>query len=242
MNENKKLPATAAESSENALPAGYGSRAKPWYWPYFKDGLRYPEIQRGGPLAMLAEAEGEELDALYEAALKLREQFFPGLAEKESVLIHGQGRGVPRHLLADDRQYRTRVENAWAWQHLAGRVHGLKKLFASYGFPIVDLPPVGGERWAEFDLDVESPMGQPLTEETWELLTWIIFEYKRASAMLRTLRLAKRLSGRIKIKMAAVVAEKITLYPPPPKPAPALSLLRFGGHILTHERWIVGAA
>ena len=211
------------------------------YWPYFRDGLGYPEIQHGGPLALLAQAEGGELDALYESGLKLREQFFPSLAEKESVLLHGLCRGVPRHRLEDDRQYRTRVAEAWAWQWQAGRVHGLERIFDSYGFPIVSLPAVEHPaHWAEFDLEVESPPGQALSAETWELLDWIIFEYKRASAMLRTLRLVKRVSGRVNIRMGVAMGERITLYPPSAKPARSAARLKFGGKAITHERWRLG--
>ncbi len=187
------------------------------YWKYFLDILRYPEIQHHGPLALLAEAEGGQLDRLYDSGLKLRDQFFPGRAEKESVLNHGRARGLPRHFLEDDSQYRRRVVKAWAWQYLAGRHWGLHQIFEEYGFPVITLTNLSGPyHWAEFDLEVESPPGRELSEEVFELIYWLIFEYKRASAMLRTFRLLKRASGRLAVKMVTLTAERITVYPPAP--------------------------
>lgn len=210
------------------------------YWKYFLDALRYPEIQRPGPLSLLAEAEGGELDRLYDSGLKFRDQFFPAHAEKESVQIHGRGRGIPRHFLENDAQYRSRVLNAWSWQYLAGRHWGLHKIFAEYGFPIINLTNLSGEyHWAEFDIDVESPPGQELSEEVFELIYWLIFEYKRASAMLRTLRLIKRAYGKVTVRLVPLTAERITVYPPPaelpeakPKLVPALAWL-------SHEHLVI---
>lgn len=213
------------------------------YWPYFLNQVRYPEIQHQGALALLAEAEGLELDRLYQAGLDLREQHFPARAEKESVLIHGQARGVPRHFLENDAQYRRRVVKAWAWQQLAGRHWGLHKIFAEYGFPNTTITPLSGpNHWAEFDIDVRSPDGGSLAEDVWELLFWIVFEYKRASAMLRSLRLVKTYRGVVKIKAAPVVGEIITLYPPPAKPQPGRAVLYGGGKSISHERWRIGCS
>lgn len=213
------------------------------YWAYFLDTLRYPEIQHHGSLALLAEAEGGELERLYESAQKMRDQFFPGLAEKEAVIIHGQARGVPRHFLESDDQYRTRVLKAWPWQNMAGRHWGLHKIFTEYGFPVIRLTNLSGDdHWAEFDLDVESPPGAAVDELTWDLVLWIVFEYKRASAMLRTMRLVKVCRGRVVIKMAPVIGELITLYPAPSKPAETRATLYSGGLSITHERWRLGCS
>lgn len=211
------------------------------YWPYFLDGLRYPEIQHHGPLALLAEAEGHELDRLYDSGLMVRDQFFPDRAEKESVIIHGRARGVPRHFLENDGQYRRRVVRAWAWQWLAGRHWGLSTIFAEYGFPKIVLTPLTGPyHWAEFDIDVHSPNGGSLGDDVWDLIYWIVFEYKRASAMLRTPRLVKTIRGRIKIKTALSAGEIVTLYPPPAKPAVTTAKLYSGGKSITHEQWRLG--
>ena len=183
------------------------------FWKYFKDDLHYPEIQRPGPLALLANAEGLEYNVLWRTGQKFRDQFFPGLAEKESVIIHGRSRGVPRHLMEDEDQYRTRVQHAWAWQWLSGRYRGFYIIFADYGFPVITLTELKGAHWAEFDLNVVSPPGRGLDQETFDLVLWIIFEYKRASAMLRTLRLTKEVRGQVIARMATLTGEKITVYP-----------------------------
>ena len=210
------------------------------YWKYFLDGLRYPEIQHHGALALLAEAEGGELDRLYDSGLMIRDQFFPAKGEKESVLIHGKSRGVPRHFLENDVQYRSRVMNAWAWQHLAGRHWGLHKIFAEYGFPIISLTNLSGEyHWAEFDIEVEIPPGTGLGEEVFDLIFWIVFEYKRASAMLRTLRVLKRARGQIHIQMATAAGEHLTVYPLPPEFPVTRAAARVKLAPLTHETWTV---
>ena len=209
------------------------------YWQYARDVLAYPEIQQPGPLALLAEAEAREHDLLFGLGEKLRAQFLPALAENESVKFHGQSRGVPRHKNESDEQYRLRVINAFAWQKLAGRHHGMYKIFAEYGFPIIDMRYLSGDRWAEFDIEIESPIGQGLGEDIFDLILWLIFEYKRASAMLRTMRLVKRVRGRIRLKTAVLIGERHTVFPPPPELPVIVTPLNVGLVPLTHESWTV---
>jgi hypothetical protein len=191
-------------------------------------------------LALLAEAEGGELDALYESGLKLRDQFFPALGEKESVVLHGRARGIPRHFLENDGQYRLRVQRAWAWQWLAGRHWGLHQIFAEYGFPIIKLIPLTGENhWAEFDLEVESPTGLGLDEQTLDLIFWLVFEYKRASAMLRTLRVTKRQAAPLRILAAPALGEHLTVFPLTPAFGPIQPVVNAKAAPIMHERWIV---
>lgn len=209
------------------------------YWKYFLNQLRYPEIQRHGPLALLAEAEGGELDRLYNSGLKVREQFFPALAEKESVLIHGRSRGIPRHFLENDGQYRSRVLNAWNWQYLAGRHWGLHQIFSEYGFPVITLTNLKDDHWAEFDIEVEIPPGLDLGEDVFDLIYWIIFEYKRASAMLRTLRVLKRARGRFHIALTPVTGERLIVYPPAPELPVTRAAVTIKAAPLTHETWVV---
>ena len=78
---------------------------------------------------------------------------------------------------------------------------------------MITLTELKGDHWAEFDINVESPHGWNLDEAVFELITWIIFEYKRASAMLRTLRLTKRVRGQVILRMATLAGEHITVYP-----------------------------
>jgi hypothetical protein len=207
------------------------------YWKYFLDTVRYPQIQRPGPLALLAEAEGGELDRLYQSGLGLRDQFFPARAENESVAIHGRARGIPRHFLENDEQYRRRVIKAWAWQRLAGRHWGLYQIFAEYGFPIISLSNLSGERWAEFDIEVEIPSGQGFTDEVHDLILWLVFEYKRASAMLRGLRLVKRTRGRLVIACGILSGEYLTLYPKPPEDLISEGEIKIMAAPLEHEHW-----
>lgn len=209
------------------------------YWPYFLNDLHYPQIQNPGPLSLIAEGAADELDLLYQAGLRVREQFFPALAEKEGVDIHGLARGVHRHYLENDGQYKTRVINAFPWHRLAGRHWGMYEIFRTYGFPIISLIYLTGDHWAEFDLEVESPPGIGVDQDVFDLVQWLALEYKRASAMLRTMRLIKRVHGRINIKMGLVVSERCIIYPPPPEMPESQVGVKTKMATLTHETWKV---
>lgn len=209
------------------------------YWPYFRDSLGYPQIQRPGPLALIAEGAADEMDRLYQAGMKVREQFLPDLAETESVGIHGQSRGVHRHHLESGEQYRTRVINAFPWHRLAGRHRGMYKIFAAYGFPIISLVYLTGDAWAEFDLEVESPAGTGLDQNVFDLIRWMALEYKRAIAMPRNVRLIKRVRGRVRIKAAVAMAERLIIYPPPPELPEPQVVVKTKAAVITHEAWTV---
>jgi hypothetical protein len=207
------------------------------YWKYYLDTVRYPEIQHRGALALLAEADAQELDRLYDSALNLREQFFPALADKESVVRHGRSRGVPRHFLENDPQYRSRVVKAWSWQHLAGKHWGMYEIFAEYGFPIISLRYLTGEHWAEFDIEVEIPDGQGFGDEVFDLIYWLVFEYKRASAMLRGISMIKRSRGLLRIASGLMTGERWILYPGPPEVPPSDGEIKTLVAPLGHEHW-----
>lgn len=207
------------------------------YWKYFKDDLGYPQISRPGPLALLAEAEAGELGAQFAAGENLRRQFFPRLAEGEAVDLHGLGRGMARYRLESDRQYRLRVKDAFAWHLKSGRHWGMHDIFAEYGFPIISMIYLKDDHWAEFDIEVQSPDGTAIDDNIFELVYWLVFEYKRASAMLRTMRLIKRTAGKFIIKAALAVGERHVIYPPPPEPSIPPALVKTKMAALTHEHW-----
>jgi len=209
------------------------------YWKFYREDLHYPEIQKPGPLALLAQAEAGELADLFQSGLRIRDQFFPSKAEDEGVALHGQARGVPRLDLENSYRYRLRVAKAFAWQRLAGRHWGLYKIFADYGLPIVKLEYLKGERWAEFDLEVEAKPGVEISEDTWELMTRLIFEYKRAIAMPRRTQILKRFKGEAKLAMGLVVGEQFTVYPPEPDLTMPLTKVCLAAAGLTHEKWTV---
>jgi hypothetical protein len=207
------------------------------YWKYFRDDLHYPEIQNPGPLALLAQGEAGELGSLFQSGLKMRDQFLPARAEEEGVIIHGQARGVPRLARESAGQHRLRVTNAFAWQRQAGRHWGLYQIFADYGLPIEELTYLQGDRWAEFDLKVKT--GHGLGDDDWDFLYWLIFEYKRAIAMPRTVRLGKLARGTIFIKAGAALGEKYLVYPPARKPPEPRGTVLAKMAVLTHEKWVV---
>ncbi len=209
------------------------------YWQYFRDTLAYPEIQRPGPLALLAEAEAREHDLLFALGENVRDQFLPELALQESVALFGSSRGVPRHYIETDEQYRKRVVQAFAWQKLSGRYHGLYRIYEEYGFPLIRLVELKGGQWAEFDIELLAPHSGQNLEELFELLSWIALEYKRASAMLRRIRLVRRFEEKIYFGLGLSAFERTTIYPPP-FAAPRVSLnVAAKAAAVSHERWAI---
>ena len=204
-------------------------------WDFFKDDLNYPEIQVPGPLAFLAESMAESLDVELGRAEAVRKQHFPMLCEKESLKYHAKGRGINRHHKESEDKFRIRVAQAFAWQKLAGRFRGLHKIFEHYGFPIIRFSELKGSQWAEFDLVVESKGA--LDDDVWDLIFWMANEYKRASAKLRSLRLAKQIRGRIFMRSAVAIGEHITVFPLAVNPAPAKPNIKNLMATITHENW-----
>lgn len=130
------------------------------FWRYFRDKLCFPLIAVPGALAVLAHGLARYLDDVRQDVLWVRDQFAPPTAEDQHIPLHGDSRGVPRTRFDDAARYRTRVEYAAKWHKLGGKVQGLPKILAEYGF-------AGGEirnkrqddpaLWAHFDVNLLNP-------------------------------------------------------------------------------------
>lgn len=154
------------------------------FWQYFRDTLALPLIRRQGALAGIAEGGAGALDSARDHVLWLRDQYAPGKCEAEHVANFAVARGIKRHRLETDTQFRARVVRAYAWQLLGGKQSGLPQILAHYGYTakVESLREEDPARWAEFRVSLDVPEG--LAAEDYELLNWIINDQKPARSRL----------------------------------------------------------
>lgn len=161
------------------------------FWNYFKDGLRWPLIQRAGALAALAEGAARTLDQAREDILWLRRQFHPATCEEAFLDRFGQARGLVRRPGESAERWRTRVVLAYAFQRLGGSQSGMPVILDRYGFQGAQFTNLRAEnpaRWAEFS--VEATATRQITREELDAAVWLINEYKPARSRLAEVVLA----------------------------------------------------
>ncbi len=124
------------------------------FWNYFKRQLRWPLIQRPGPLALLAEGGAESLDAARETVLTLRAQFFADRCEAGFLANFARSRGIARAPLETEEHFTARVRNAYRYWARLGRPSTLQRALLDYfGFNSVEVLNRRDEDpalWAEF--------------------------------------------------------------------------------------------
>lgn len=163
------------------------------FWKYFHDTLRWPLIDKPGPLGAFTQDLAHRLDGVRDDAVFLRDQWFPQRCELGLVPSYGTTRGLVRHHSESQEQFRKRVINAYAWNMLGGKQEGLPKILAFYGFELGEIENLGKylpSRWAEFQLglpSLTSPEQQNNMLESLEMLVWLINEYKPARSVLARL-------------------------------------------------------
>lgn len=156
------------------------------FWEYFRDKLRFPPIQRPGPLAALAEGGAATLDTVRGVMLKLREQFFPEKCEKELLKHYAASRGIVRAPLEPEAHWLYRVRFAYLWWSRGGRAGGMANALTNYfGFLSVTIENLrfeDPERWAEFRVIAELLGSDPSV--TPEQVEWAVGEMKPARSKL----------------------------------------------------------
>lgn len=154
------------------------------FWLYFRDVLRWPLLFRRGPLSALVEGMARVFDDVREDILWLRDQLNPATCEIGYVEGLAVGRGIERHPLESDEQFRRRSVAAYAWHRQAGKVQGMPRLLAHFGFDgavVENMRLEDPARWAEFK--VRLTPGQ-VTDDSLSLLGWAINEHKPARSKL----------------------------------------------------------
>ncbi len=130
------------------------------FWAYTRDKLAWLGIAEPGPLAAVMHGIAAYKEKTLERVLWLRRQFIPTLADDDFVSYFGESRGVPRNRYDSAEKYRLRVERAFAWHAQAGKVKGLPRILAEYGFAdgkIKNLRDDDLELWAHFEVVLLNP-------------------------------------------------------------------------------------
>lgn len=160
------------------------------FWRYFHDRLNWLPIYNAGPLSAIAKGLALHLDDARSDILWLREQWHPAKCEDQSVPGFGKSRRITRHAKENQKQFRNRVVNAWAWHMLGGKTLGLPEILKFYGFDAIRIENLRGwqpSRWAEFQLGLMTPKtqaGQIELLDNLEMLIWLVNEYKPARSVL----------------------------------------------------------
>lgn len=186
-------------------------------WDYFRDTLAWNLIRlKQGALAMLAEGGGAALDDTREAILWLRRQFLPQTSEAAYLANYGRSRGLVRHPLESDDQWKRRVVGAYAWHLLGGKQAGLPQILEFYGYPgaaIINWRQYDPAKWAEFWCKLLPPPTQAFAAADYELLLWLLNEYKPARSKLVKLSIAVTESTPLGVGILAVQGDRQTLVP-----------------------------
>lgn len=184
------------------------------FWTYFRDTLKFPLIGKEGALAQVAQGGAAVLDDVREVMVWLRNQFNPETCDPDRLAGFAASRGIARHRLESDGQYRARVVHAYAWQLLGGKESGMVKLLAYYGYDIerIENPrDIDPERWAEFAVDLGEPERR-YSGDDFELLVWLVNDQKPARsvlagiAMRRTAGLCVGFSGAVRMHPSITVS------------------------------------
>lgn len=187
------------------------------FWFYFRDTLAWPLIRRAGALACLVEGLARSLDQAKTDILWLRDQFHPATCEEAFVARLAAARGIARHPLESDAQFRARVVKAYAWQLQGGGQAGLPSILRAYGYPectVESLREEDPERWAEFWLVAPLPsQGEGFSARDAELLDWVVAEQKPARSLLAGVRLEASLNVSLSVSSGYVTGEVVTVLP-----------------------------
>lgn len=203
------------------------------FWDYFRDGLGWGLFQYGGPLAALAQGLAATFDAVREDIFWLRDQLHPATCEDAYVQLHGESRGVYRHPLETDAQYRKRVVKAWTWQRLGSKDTGMPTVLEHYGYPDCEarnLRDEDPERWAEFKLRVGVPTSGMGTED-YQLIHWTANETKPARSVLAGLETVAETDAAVRAATALAVGTVVTLGPAIPEDTHVPGAVNVAGYI-----------
>lgn len=187
------------------------------FWEYFKSTLRLPSIQKGGPLALLAEGGAATLDTARDVVITLRDQFFPARCEDIYLARFARSRGIVRAPLEPEDHWLARVRFAYHWWLRGGRAsamaEGLKLGFGFTAVRVVNLRAEDPGKWAQFRVELDGVSGDVLSRV--DQIRWAINEVKPARSKLFAMRFAatpqpvERYSG-----IAVQRGGFVTIYPP----------------------------
>jgi len=92
-----------------------------------------------------------------EKAYEVRKNRFPQYANPDTLRLLGKERGIEPYIERENLEdYRIRVINALEFWQKAGTVKGIKEALKKLGFEKIEIRRVGGERWAEFEVELST--------------------------------------------------------------------------------------
>jgi hypothetical protein len=159
------------------------------FWNYFKNTLGWLLLQAPDAVSAIAKGVALVFDDVREDIFWLRDQLNPATCEGQYVAPHGEARGMDRHPLESDEQYRNRVVHARAWHGQGGKAQGMPRILEHYGYKDCSLYNCRKDdeaRWAEFVLSVKA---KKITPNDYGLLGWAVGEAKPARSKLAALRI-----------------------------------------------------
>lgn len=130
------------------------------FWRYCRDRLALQFITRVGALAALAHGICRCADDTAKDMRWLQAQFLPPKADEALIPLYGDSRGVERTRFDSDRQFRMRVERAFAWHRLGPKIFGMPQILREYGFGscrIVDCRGQNPDLYAHFEIRLFKP-------------------------------------------------------------------------------------
>ena len=91
-------------------------------------------------------------------AYKVRKNRFPQYANPDSLRLLGKERGIEPYIEGESLEdYRKRVISALEFWQKAGSVRGIKEVLKNLGFENIEIKRVGGDKWAEFVVELSTP-------------------------------------------------------------------------------------
>lgn len=130
------------------------------FWRYCRDRLALPFITQVGALAALVHGICRYADDAAKDMRWLQAQFLPPKADDALILVYGESRGVERTRFDSDRQFRMRVERAFAWHRLGSKTFGMPQILQEYGFgscKIVNCREQNLDLYAHFEIRLLKP-------------------------------------------------------------------------------------
>ena len=130
------------------------------FWRYCRDRLALPFITQVGALAALTHGICRYADDTAKDMRWLQAQFLPPKAVRSPDPLYGDSRGVERTRFDSDRQFRLRVERAFAWHRLGPKTFGMPQILQEYGFGscrIVNCRDQNPDLYAHFEIRLLKP-------------------------------------------------------------------------------------
>ena len=130
-----------------------------WLWSiapsHMKEGNK-PDEERDSYKLFSVWAKNTE--KFKEKAYEVRKNRFPQYANPDTLRFLGKERGIEPYIEGESLEdYRKRVISALEFWQKAGSVRGIKEVLKKLGFENIEIKRAGGDRWAEFIVEISTP-------------------------------------------------------------------------------------